>query len=84
MAASINRVATTAAKVSASPSVLLTPAISLLPQYWATKIAAPEDMPKRIIFNRKKIWFPSPTAAMATAPSCPTIMVSTVLSGSAG
>ena len=35
-------------------------------------------MPKSTVFNRKKIWFPSPTAAMATEPSRPTITVSSM------
>ena len=59
------------------PYVRRIPAVSFAPQYWDMKTAAPEHIPKVIIFKNQPNWPAIPTAERERSPSCPTIMVST-------
>ena len=52
---------------------------SFFPQNCAMKTDPPLEIPKRIMFSMKNIWLPRPTAAISTAPSWPTMMVSSIL-----
>ena len=74
----MNSIETANASATVMPIVCLSLLISFFPQNCDIKMEPPDTTPNITVFITKKIWFPSPTAAISTAPSCPTITVSII------